>query len=578
MYDEGGWNQPLDPSPPPLVGTAGNAYAGPSSAAFVPQDAPAPAPPPPAARPPAPPSSHHLPVAVPAHASTPPSPTRTRSDRPPRPMNAWLLFRTAQLRQMQEDNPGLRKSQGELSKLIAEMWKTVSPEVKQGYEDLARQRKVEHQRIYPDYRYSPAGNPPKKPKASKLKRTASSGTPRATRPHLRLSPSQHAYRPAGYDGEHDTGGADGPGTSASASASASASTSTSTSSSANDSPRYGALPTPTTSSWTAHGGMYAPSDDLSPPPGSAHPLGYDHELVQRFVGAASPRLAPPLSRPADLAPFLLPIVLHGNQRRRILRPLAPARPVALHVAPLIRDARPRAVPLVRRVVERAGLRAAPRVARRCRRCPRAAASPRACVPARARAVLDGRGRLVFCGVRAFAAAAVLTQCGAPPAAARARARARARAASRRRRRRRRRRGGRSRGALAGRPRVAAPAAAERVAHGGVWRGGGPCIGVRRGGGVAPAAAGAPPGAVLERATAPPPAGGRRRAPDGDGGLHGPQLRGRVAPPPPPPAAAAAGRRAELRVRDGGGGGARRRVRRARAAGPFAWWPAPGPHA
>lgn len=41
----------------------------------------------------------------------------SRTDRPPRPMNAWLIFRTAQLRQMQEDDPGLRKSQGELSKV-----------------------------------------------------------------------------------------------------------------------------------------------------------------------------------------------------------------------------------------------------------------------------------------------------------------------------------------------------------------------------------------------------------------------------------------------------------------------------
>ena len=129
-------------------------------------------------------------------------------------MNAWLLFRTAQLRQMQEDNPGLRKSQGELSKVRAPplLLLSLAPrfepldavaanrstatssltrrpcgatahqrdveeclargassfvpprpppqigpnltlflpdQVKQGYEDLARQRKVEHQRIYP---------------------------------------------------------------------------------------------------------------------------------------------------------------------------------------------------------------------------------------------------------------------------------------------------------------------------------------------------------------------------------------------------------------------------------------------
>lgn len=46
-------------------------------------------------------------------------------------MNAWLLFRTAQLKVMQRENPnGLRKSQGELSKIIAEMWKNCDPEVR----------------------------------------------------------------------------------------------------------------------------------------------------------------------------------------------------------------------------------------------------------------------------------------------------------------------------------------------------------------------------------------------------------------------------------------------------------------
>ena len=46
-------------------------------------------------------------------------------------MNAWLLFRTAQLKVLQRENPnGLRKSQGELSKMIAEMWKNCDPEVR----------------------------------------------------------------------------------------------------------------------------------------------------------------------------------------------------------------------------------------------------------------------------------------------------------------------------------------------------------------------------------------------------------------------------------------------------------------
>jgi hypothetical protein len=40
------------------------------------------------------------------HAGRTSTSTSRPADRPPRPMNAWLLFRTAQLRQIQEDNPG----------------------------------------------------------------------------------------------------------------------------------------------------------------------------------------------------------------------------------------------------------------------------------------------------------------------------------------------------------------------------------------------------------------------------------------------------------------------------------------
>ncbi|GAA5892585.1 hypothetical protein JCM8208_005856 [Rhodotorula glutinis] len=255
--------------------------AGPSTGAFIPLDAPS------LAR-----ARAHLPAVVPASASNPPSPTRTRSDRPPRPMNAWLLFRTAQLRQMQEDNPGLRKSQGELSKLISEMWKSVSPEVKQGYEDLARQRKVEHARIYPDYRYAPADKPASKPKASKVKRVASGGAYRAHRPTLRLSPSQHAaYPDHGYDPDLDQSVGDH----------LTASNSTPTSRSATNSPHYGALPTPPTASWHNGGAVAAAGyDDLSPPLEARQPA-FSHDHEQRFGGL--PRMAPPQSAPASTAHF-----------------------------------------------------------------------------------------------------------------------------------------------------------------------------------------------------------------------------------------------------------------------------------
>ncbi|BGP57589.1 hypothetical protein JCM8202v2_005233 [Rhodotorula sphaerocarpa] len=120
-------------------------------------------------------------------------------------MNAWLLFRTAQLKLMQHESPeGLRKSQGELSKLIAEKWRNVDAETRKSYEDLAKQKKEEFRRAYPDYRYGPHKTKAKALKAdpdsaAKAKRTS-------PRPNLQLpGPSGPSTRPtlshAGPSGE-----------------------------------------------------------------------------------------------------------------------------------------------------------------------------------------------------------------------------------------------------------------------------------------------------------------------------------------------------------------------------------------
>ncbi|GAA5994188.1 hypothetical protein JCM5350_002180 [Sporobolomyces pararoseus] len=92
------------------------------------------------------------PVVVPTH----------KPERPPRPMNAWLLFRNAQVKQLQSENPDERRAQGQLSKIIAELWKSASPETKRQYENLAKEKKEEHARLYPDYRYTPREKPAKK--------------------------------------------------------------------------------------------------------------------------------------------------------------------------------------------------------------------------------------------------------------------------------------------------------------------------------------------------------------------------------------------------------------------------------
>ncbi|GJN93379.1 hypothetical protein Rhopal_006433-T1 [Rhodotorula paludigena] len=159
-------------------------------------------------------------------------------------MNAWLLFRTAQLRQMQHDQPDMRKSQGELSKIISEMWRNADPDVKQGYEDLAKQHKLEHQQMYPDYRYSPAT----KPKSStRPKRTASTSS-RSSRPDLRLSSSPSAHSMPFDEGD----------------SAFFASASASPASSRRPSPRLGQLPTPATATWPIEGGEWSPDLPVYP--------------------------------------------------------------------------------------------------------------------------------------------------------------------------------------------------------------------------------------------------------------------------------------------------------------------------
>ncbi|GAA5882196.1 hypothetical protein JCM1840_000745 [Sporobolomyces johnsonii] len=113
-----------------------------------------------------------------------------RTDRPPRPANAWLLFRIAQLRQIQDNNPGMRRSQGEMSKIIAEMWRNADPETKREYEGLAKQRKLEHQRAYPDYRYAPNPKPSGSGKAPKIGRSSSSAALRSPSTQSHSPPSQ----------------------------------------------------------------------------------------------------------------------------------------------------------------------------------------------------------------------------------------------------------------------------------------------------------------------------------------------------------------------------------------------------
>ncbi|KAF8891704.1 hypothetical protein BD779DRAFT_1512553 [Infundibulicybe gibba] len=92
---------------------------------------------------------------APSRTNTPssaaPNPTTDKS-KPPRPANAWILYRSDKLRAIK---PGDYKAQGDVSKAIAAMWRAESPSMRKEYERRAEARKLEHAQMYPGYRFQP---------------------------------------------------------------------------------------------------------------------------------------------------------------------------------------------------------------------------------------------------------------------------------------------------------------------------------------------------------------------------------------------------------------------------------------
>jgi len=72
---------------------------------------------------------------------------------PPRPPNAFILYRRQQQAHLRRTRPGLHLRLA--SKLIANWWKLESEEVKAHYKKAAENEKQEHMKKYPGYRYRP---------------------------------------------------------------------------------------------------------------------------------------------------------------------------------------------------------------------------------------------------------------------------------------------------------------------------------------------------------------------------------------------------------------------------------------
>ncbi|KAJ7497114.1 hypothetical protein FB451DRAFT_967132, partial [Mycena latifolia] len=77
------------------------------------------------------------------------TPPGKKTVQPPRPPNAWILYRAEKSKEIG------RKAQSDVSKEISAMWKAEAPHVRAEYERRADLKKAEHQAMYPEYRFQP---------------------------------------------------------------------------------------------------------------------------------------------------------------------------------------------------------------------------------------------------------------------------------------------------------------------------------------------------------------------------------------------------------------------------------------
>jgi len=128
-------------------------------------------------------------------------------ERPPRPPNSWILYRSHMARE-RTDLEG--RAQSEISAIISKAWRDAPPDVKLHFEMLAEAKKVEHQARYPHYRFNPvkksdkvkavkkaraANDAIKKAQAVDGSRSVSPSSKRKVRNSKTRSPSPHKNYP-----------------------------------------------------------------------------------------------------------------------------------------------------------------------------------------------------------------------------------------------------------------------------------------------------------------------------------------------------------------------------------------------
>ncbi|GAA5876117.1 hypothetical protein JCM16303_007028 [Sporobolomyces ruberrimus] len=119
-----------------------------------------------------------------------------KNGNPPRPPNAWICYRSARVHELKSTTQYSKMPQASISKLVGELWRAESPEVKKRYEDEAAAKKLEHKAKYPDYLFRPIRREQAK-KSNLKKATNGSAEDQASTDEmpsvLRPAPVQQSY-------------------------------------------------------------------------------------------------------------------------------------------------------------------------------------------------------------------------------------------------------------------------------------------------------------------------------------------------------------------------------------------------